>query len=192
MYRKPIAIHKKKYNYHRCEQECIPLRDDLYRWALRNSASLATTYDSPQLEVEVDALELNDRAADIWKPLLAVSRALGSEEAWHALSALAIEMGRDSDAAERGRVRAIAQSLRRLVNGSGAALGTTSEFVKHLLMDGVEVTEHELHNMLSQWGFSQGSVRLEQGPRRAWELQDSKLAEIERENAGPAYPPVKM
>ncbi len=26
------------------------------------------------------------------------------------------------------------------------------------------------------------SVRLERGPRRAWELQDAKLAEIEREN----------
>jgi len=191
MHRKPINVKKKKYSSHGCEQECQPLRDDLYRWSLRNASALASTYDSAQLETQVDALELNDRAADIWKPLLAVCQALGSEEAWQALTALAVEMGRDPDAAERERVRAIAQSLRKLVNGSGVATGITSEFVKHLLIDGLEVTEHELHGMLSQWGFFQASVRLEQGPRRAWELQDKRLTEIERENASP-YPPTKM
>jgi hypothetical protein len=41
--------------------------------------------------------------------------------------------------------------------------------------------------MLTQWGFAQESVRLEQGPRRAWELQDARLAEVEREN-GPQIP----
>lgn len=192
MHRKPINIKKKKYNYHLCEEECQPFRDDLYRWSLRNAATLASTYESAQLEAEVDALELNDRAADIWKPLLAVCRVLGSEEAWHALTTLAIEMGRDSDAAERERIRAIVQSLRKLVNGNRVSVGTTSEFVLHLMSDGLEVTEHELHDVLTDWGFSQGSVRLEQGPRRAWELQDTKLAEIERDSQCQQYPPMKM
>lgn len=192
MYRKPINIKKKKYNYHRCEEECQPFRDDLYRWSLRNAAAVASTYESNQLEAEVDALELNDRAADIWKPLLAVCRVLGSEEACHALTALAIEMGRDSNAVDRERIRSVAQSLRKLVKRNGVAFGTTSEFVQHLLMDSLEVTEHELHAMLNDLGFSQASVRLEKGPRRAWELQDTKLGEIESENTRQQHPPIRM
>jgi hypothetical protein len=191
MHRKSISIKKQKYNFDRCEQECAGLRDDLYRWALENAGVLSATYEGAELEAAVDALELNDRAADIWKPLLAITRVLGSAEVWQRLTSLAIEMNRDPEAAERERVRAIAQSLRKLANGSGAALGTTSEFVSHLLADGLEIPERDLHDMLTQWGFSQGSVRLEQGPRRAWELHGAKLAEIEAENSGPQYPPAE-
>jgi hypothetical protein len=134
------------------------------------------------LEADVDALELNDRAADIWKPLLAVARVLGSAEVWQQLTTLATEMCRDPEAAERARTNAIAGSLRKLVNGSGAAVGITSDFLAHLCADGLEVQERELHDMLEQSGFSQESKRLDQGPRRAWVLQGTKLAEIEREN----------
>jgi hypothetical protein len=179
MQRKSPSIKKKRYNFHRCEQECQPLRDEMYRWALENAARLAATYESQKLEVEVNDLELNDRAADIWKPLLAVARVLGNAEVWQALTSLGVVMGRDEETAECDSVRTIARSLRKLVNGNGAAVGMTSDFVKHLRADGVDVSEHDLHSMLTQWGFSQESVRLEQGPRRAWELQDSKLAEIE-------------
>jgi hypothetical protein len=192
MHRKSISIKKQKYNFDRCEQECGSLRDDLYRWALENAGGLSATYEGAELESAVDALELNDRAADIWKPLFAVVRVLRCDEAWQPLTSVAIEMSRDPEAAEREHVRVIAQSLRKLVNGSGAAVGKTSDFVIHLLMmDGLEIPERELHDMLSQWGFSQESKRLDEGPRRAWELQDSKLAEIERETRGPQYPPIE-
>jgi hypothetical protein len=150
---------------------------------------LFATYEGAELETAVDALELNDRASDIWKPLFALVRVLRSNEVWQPLTSLAIEMSRDPEAAERNRVCAIVRSLRKLVNGTGAAVGITSEFVKHLLIDGLKIPERELHGLLSQWGFSQESVRLQLGPRRAWELQDSRLAEIERENNGPQYPP---
>jgi hypothetical protein len=187
MHRKPTTIKKQKYSFHRCEMECEPLRDDLYRWALENARALAATYESAELEGEVDALELNDRAADIWKPLLAVARVLQSDEAWPQLTSLAVEMCRDPEAAERARIGAIARALRKLVNGDGAAVGITSDFVTRLDADGLDVQERDLHDMLAQWGFSQESVRLDQGPRRAWVLQDIKLAEIEREN-GPISP----
>jgi hypothetical protein len=140
-----------------------------------------------EVEYEVDGLELNDRAADIWKPLLAVACVLRSVEAWEALTTLAVEMGRDPEAAERERARKIAQSLRKLVNGNGSIEGMTSDFVQHLQIDELKVAERELHNILTQWGFEQTSVRFQQGPRRAWQLQDSRLAEIEMENA-PLYP----
>jgi hypothetical protein len=137
-------------------------------------------YESAELEAAVDALELNDRAADIWKPLLAVAGVLGNQEASDSLKSLAVEMCRDPEAAERARVRAIAGSLRKLVNGDGAAVGMTSNLMTHLRADGLDVQERELHDMLAQWGFSQESTRL--GPRRAWVLQDAKLAEVDREN----------
>lgn len=192
MKRKPITVKKQKYNFDRCERECESLRDDLYRWALENAAALASTYESAELESAVDALELNDRAADIWRPLLSIARVLGFAEVWQPLTALAIEMSRDPEAAERDHVRTIAQSLRKLVNGNGAARGMTSELLSHLMSDGLEVEERMLHEMLTLWGFAQESVRLEQGPRRAWVLQDARLAEIERENAVSAVPPAKM
>ena len=132
-------------------------------------------------------LELNDRAADIWKPLLAVARVLGDVEALQLLKSLAVAMYRDPEAAERERIRVIARSLRKLVNGNGAAVGMTSDFVLHLCGDGLDISERDLHDMLSQWGFSQGSKRLDEGPRRAWVLDDGKLADIEREN-GPISP----
>jgi hypothetical protein len=150
MHRKSISIKKKKYSYHHTEQECLRLRDDLYRWALENARRLAVRYESEELEATVDALELNDRAADIWKPLLAVARALGSNEAWQQLTSLAVGMCRDPEAAERARINAIAGSLRKLVNGSGDAEGMTSDFLTHLRADGLEVQERELHDMLEQ------------------------------------------
>ena len=181
MHRKPITLKKQSYNFHRCEKECRPARDAMYRWALENASALADSYNG--VEHDVDALELNDRAADIWKPLLAVARVLGSGEAWQALTTLAVEMGRDPDALDRERMRAIAASLRKHVNGNGAVVGMISDFVVHLFADGMEIEERDLHDMLVQWGFSQQAIRLDQGPRRAWKLQDSKLEEIERENA---------
>jgi hypothetical protein len=78
MHRKPITIRKKTYNFHRCEKECLPARDAMYQWALENAAAIAECYDSVEVEYEVDGLELNDRAADIWKPLLAVACVLRS------------------------------------------------------------------------------------------------------------------
>jgi len=122
---------------------------------------------------------LNDRAADIWKPLLAVARQLGSYSALLELACLAFEMGRDREAAERQRVRGLLQSLRKLVNGDGAVVGTTSDLVSHLERDAFRVPDHALHDMLARWGFVQQSVRVQGRPRRAWVLPDAKLKEIE-------------
>jgi Protein of unknown function (DUF3631) len=182
MNRKDIRIKKKRYDFNCCEKECASMRDDLYTWALQNAAALATTYSGRRLEVDVDRLELNDRAADIWKPLLAVARFLGDENAWKSLSSLSVEMARDPDAADRARMRAIAESLRKLVNGTGHTVGMTSDLLKQLRADGVEIEQLELHRLLGAWGFSQKSIRLGMVPRRAWELEESGLVEIEKEN----------
>jgi len=92
MHRKPITTKKQKYSFYRCEEEFLSLRDDLYGWALQNAPVLAAVYESAKLDTDVDRLELNDRAADIWKPLFAVIRVLGADDAWQPLSSLAIEL----------------------------------------------------------------------------------------------------
>ncbi|MGO9517238.1 MAG: DUF3631 domain-containing protein [Candidatus Korobacteraceae bacterium] len=182
MKRKDIRVKKKKYDFNSCEKECASVRDDLYIWALQNAAALATIYTGRKLEVDVDRLELNDRAADIWKPLLAIARFLGDEDGWKSLSSLAVEMAHDPDAADRARMGTIAKSLRKLVNGTGCAVGMTTDFLKQLRTDGLEIEQLELHRVLEAWGFSQKNSRLGLAPRRAWELEGARLAEIEKEN----------
>ena len=102
MHRKAITVKKRKYSFDRCETECLPLRDDFYIWALENARILSETYTSCELEAEVDALELNDRAADIWKPLLAVAHVLRSGRG----AAIAHVAGyRDAPRSGSGRMR---------------------------------------------------------------------------------------
>ena len=68
------------------------------------------------------------------------------------------------------------------MNGTGHTVGMTSDLLKQLQADGVEIEQLELHRLLGAWGFSQKSIRLGLVPRRAWELEESGLVEIEKEN----------
>ena len=43
------------------------------------------------------------------------------------------------------------------------------------------IKESQLTNFLTIWKFEQKSIRLPQGSRRAWELEDKKLAQIEKQ-----------
>jgi len=61
----------------RCEATCALIRERLYLAALTHAARIADVYESEDLLREVDALGLNDRAADIWRPLIAIAAALG-------------------------------------------------------------------------------------------------------------------
>jgi uncharacterized protein DUF3631 len=134
------------------------------------------------LEKDINALELNDRAADIWKPLFAIARAIEDAGLWQTLTSLAVEMGRDPDADARARRRAVIQALRRCMNGEEALVGTTTELLVKLNKGRLCIVENEVGTLLGQWGFAQESIRLAQGPRRAWRLPNKRLAEIEREN----------
>lgn len=72
----------------------MPVRDDAYRWALRNADRVSSVYLSQRSEEECDALALNDRAADIWRPILALASALGVPRGeLEDLKTLAREMG---------------------------------------------------------------------------------------------------
>jgi len=179
MERKPRGVKKTAYSHPRCEQAATSVRECLYLWALQNALKVANAYESPGLEEELAKLELNDRATDIWRPLLAVAKVVNEEELWRDLSSLAREMGRDTDLADDARNLAIVQGLRRYGNGEGEVVGMTSQLIEHLGAEKLSIGERELHDLLESWGFSQTEARLECGPRRAWKLKDEKLAIIE-------------
>jgi hypothetical protein len=184
MHRKAVRVRKRRYNFHSCETECKLVREDLYFWALQHARQVASVYESAELEVNVCRLGLNDRAADIWKPLFAVAQVLAIESATiRALELLAKEMGGDPDVAENGRNLEIVRVLRRcaIERKETTILSGTRELLSLVSATGIEVGESELHELLTRWGFEQKSSRLPDGPRRAWRVSDTRLAEIEQE-----------
>ena len=132
------------------------------------------------LEKTVDGLRLNDRAADIWRPILAVAEVVGiPPNDLSDLTTLAREMGGDPDALDDAHRLAVVRVLRRLAT-TGRAVGTTTDLCEMLRLAGVEGVN--VHELLSEWGFTQRSVRIHgRGPRRAWDLADHTLAVVERE-----------
>ena len=188
MHRKPARVRKATYNWHRCEKECTPVRDDLYRWALRNAARVSSLYLGSRLEQELDALALNDRAADIWRPIFALASVLGiPAKELQNLKTLAREMGGDTETVEDTQRVEVIRALRRIVV-AGTTVGTTTDLCDQLRKDGMEGVN--LHELLTEWHFKQKSHRLPgRGPRRAWDLDDGRLARLERELVGvPPYP----
>jgi hypothetical protein len=168
-----------------CRGTAAALRERLYMLALSKAQSVADAYQSPELTRMVDSIGLNDRAADIWKPLFAVTVALKDDNLTEQLRGLAIDMSADPDRLEEIRQLGIVRDLRTIVGEGGAQRGTTQDFVRSLnLVVGRDCAD--LHALLTRWGFQQRSARLAayETPRDAWELTDERLAEIEAQLAG--------
>jgi hypothetical protein len=165
----------------RCEATCAPIREMLYSTALRHAARIADAYESRDLLQLIDSFGLNDRAADIWRPLLAISTALDQPAFTEDLVTLAQEMSPDPDRAEERRQLAIVSALRTIAGPEGTIAGTTQQLITMIRgLTGIEYLD--LHSVLSGWGFSERSIRLRDfdTPRRAWELTDEALAGVER------------
>ena len=120
MHRKPISVRKKKYHSFKCDEECAPVRDDLYIWALQKAEEVALMDELGSLEAQINELALNDRAVDIWKPLFTVLFVLGFEEdskEWADLSSLAVDMHQDKELAELETQIAILGALQEKAKG---------------------------------------------------------------------------
>ena len=191
MQRKSVKVKKKKYSFDKCEVVCQPIRERLYLWALGNAGAVAEAYADPHLETEVDALGLNDRAADVWKPLFATLRALGAHDRIGELKGLAREMAIDPEIAEEERKLKIVRVLRSLPNRKGTLVGTTTMLFKRLTAQGVKIeSPKRLHTILDSWGFEQKSIRTSVAtPRRAWKIEVSRLGEIGQELGATGMPP---
>ena len=185
MKRKDIGT-LRRYHSDRCAQECVPLREESYAWALQNADALATFYESDELDRRVRHLALSDRAADIWKPLLAIAAVAGLDrDQIEALEALAIKMNADPDAAQNTRQIALVRALRKHMCDDEYAL-MTNQVVELLKNAGVSVTDSEVSSQLRAWQIEQKSVRVgaEAAPRRCWILKASVLATIEDQLQG--------
>ena len=156
--------------------------------ALTHARDIDEVYHSPELERRIDALGLNDRAADIWRPLLAIAVALDELAMADELGALAQEMSPDPDRLEERRQLSILRGLRTLAGTGGTVTGTT-QHIADMLQQVTTVDSTDLHGVLSSWEFREKSIRLPglDTPRRAWEITDAELASIEARLDG--YPP---
>ena len=190
MRRKRVAAKKRKYDYHQSERECQPLRQKLYLFALENAAAVARIYASAELEAEMDAMQLHDRAADIWRPLFAVLLAMGAEACIHDQRQLAREMAMDPEIVEDVRKLGIIAALKQRVNGSGVLLATSTDITKFLTEGGITLKKStELYLILTKWGFVQQSARLDRPfALRAWRIEASRLGELEDELKTGIYP----
>jgi hypothetical protein len=190
MVRKSTRLRTATYDHARADAECQPLRERLYIAALTHARVVADAYDADDLAAAIHALGIDDRAADIWRPLLAITRAFGESHMTETLMSLAPEMSPDPDRQEEKRQLTILSALRTFVGVGGVYKGTTQQII-----DGLEaITDvdcSDLHGLLEAWGFNERSCRLQgvDTPRKAWEIQDAALSAVENGiNAGPTAP----
>jgi hypothetical protein len=171
MRRKAIKVQKNKYNFHRVERLCQPTREDLYLWALLNAGRVAEIYESAEHETFVSRIQLHDRAADIWKPLLAIARLLDLD--LPDLSRLAHEMSGDPDAQEDRRRLSILDHLLTMLD-DGEVIGTTTEL--RAVQGFVDV-----YDTLTAWGFVQEKRWIGGQSSRVWVLPEQRLVRLARE-----------
>jgi hypothetical protein len=176
MRRKDLSIKKERYSYYKSEAESAPLREGLYVWALQSAPAVAAAYEDHTLEADVTTLRLNDRAADIWKPILAIAKVVDAE-LLPELRSLAAEMGRDEAAQDELNILVVDALIKRCENKEEIDL-QTSDVVDLLQPQGVKMSSHAVHDLLKQWGFSQHMARVEGKPRRAWKLHIAELCQV--------------
>ena len=106
MARKRKGEQVNRFNLKKCESSLTVLRDDLHLWALRNATKVAVEYETINSNASLEGLD--DRAKDIWEPLLAIGAVVDKEktegdEVLPVLTALAQNMGegrKDKEASE--------------------------------------------------------------------------------------------
>lgn len=179
MRRKSTKLRTKPFDA-QCEQACSPLRDQMYLFALAHASKVLEAYESETLQQRMNSLGLNDRASDIWKPLLAVSTVM-HPDSLDALSQLAVAMSPDADRQEEFRQLRIVTALRGMAGEGGSLVGTSQQLISQLatLADVGEVGD--LTSLFREWGFEDKSLRLTgiDTPRKGWEITEAQLAAVD-------------
>lgn len=183
MHRKKTAVKKRKYDHDRVEIEARPLRARMYLWALETAEAVNNAYRSIALEAEVDEIGLNDRAADIWRPLFAVLRVLDADACIDRLTRMAQDMAADPDVVRDAQNLEVIRILKGHASGMGTLVATTTQLKGYLYSAGLKLDKHvDLHALLTAFDFVQESARTDGGePRRCWKIDFFRLQEIESE-----------
>jgi Protein of unknown function (DUF3631) len=148
---------------------------------------MADAYESKALQDRIDALGLNDRAADIWKPLFAVV-SVAAEKATAELETLCVEMSPDPDRQEELRQLRIFSALRTLAGPDGVLAATTQHIVERLkTVTALDVPD--LHSVLAQWRFPEKNMRLPEfdTPRKGADGSGRTSPRIGRHTVWSAY-----
>jgi len=169
------------------ETAARPLRHDLRIWALEHAPALAEIYGAQEPAALLAGLD--DRAADLWEPLvslglLADGEAQGEGEFTRELLALARELAGIREAAEEeATTPALVSTLRKLVRCSGGR----TKFTPKAVLDAVKaedglawVSSHKaLAALLQPLGIFSRTVRFEDGRRtRGYILGPDHLADL--------------
>jgi integrase len=131
MARKSTRIKMRPYDG-RCESRCKPIRKQLYLAALTNASAVADTYESAELQKQIDEIGLHDRAAGIWKSILTIGTILEPGEVRQLIS-LAREMSPDPDRQEEQRQISIVSAERLKVGKARATVNRESGALKQAL-----------------------------------------------------------
>jgi hypothetical protein len=193
-----VMMHRKRkdevverFSPRRIRAETQAIRDQCYVWALTHAAEVAEIYDSGQLP---DLAGLDDRAIDLWEPLmtlayLAEQEARESEERAEymaPLKTLARELCQvrdDSDTETAQLITALWAILR--ARGAAAVDLGPAELLPLVQAKGfgwVRSTK-KLGDLMQGLGFFRESVRTTRGPRRLYRLSVSRLHDL-RERYG--------
>jgi hypothetical protein len=124
-----------RFSSGRLEEEAGRLRDACYIWALTHAADLAEVYDGEFPELQA----LDDRARDLWEPLLAIARLADAgadnsgkpERLASTLVALAHDLAGVRDEGDTTTVKLI-EALETIVDAEGRGVFTPSELLELL------------------------------------------------------------
>jgi len=152
------------------------LRTTMAEWAKTHKTAVASCYERgyfPYLD------GFRDRTIDVSQPLAAVTEVLhggsvAAETSVHQLlRAITMTRKNEIDLIEDMR---ILSELYDLANADEPAIGTASELLGSL--HEVELDEYKLSAVLRRYGFSTKSIRLADGPKYRYELEQAKIADI--------------
>jgi hypothetical protein len=122
MQRKLAREQTERFSPSRLEKEAQALRDRCYLWALTHAADLAATYDQADCFFAGYLDSLDDRARDLWEPLVSivaladVERSDGQKTLTEELTALALDLCQVRNGiAEDSTVAQVVQALQKIV-----------------------------------------------------------------------------
>lgn len=196
MQRKLACEKTERFSPSRLEDEAQALRDRCYLWALGHAADLAATYDRADHFFVSYLSKLDDRAHDLWEPLVSivaladVGREDGQKTLTEELAGLALALSQVRDgAAEDSTVVLVVQALRKVAKEKkenslftdGDSITLTPTELANLLKEKLEwekLSAKGLAALLNPLGLFSRQTRQDGVVLRAYHLNEQDLTEL--------------
>jgi hypothetical protein len=176
----PIPMRRKRADescerFRRREFDPEPFRQKCRRWV--NDHAAAFTNCRPELPKE-----LNDRAADLWEPLLAISETVGGGWPERARAA-AIALSGETDEGDQTSVGTLLLAdVRTIFEGAGADRLASADLCDQLakmeerpwgeIQHGKSINPHRLARLLTPYRVASRKIRLPDGTRQGYLASD--------------------